>query len=163
MELIAATPDSRVEFDARVRDRETGKLRQIDVAVWQPSSHGELLIAVECKDHKRRVGVAHVEAFKQKSAAVGASRAALVSRSGFTDGATAKAAAGDIDLLVVSEVASDKWPDWMAARAIGTKTLKWDIKAIILPPKVPIPLGGLTQARRHSSSRTGTWLTPTNS
>lgn len=125
LELLSAT-DARVEFDARVQDRFTLTARQIDVAVWVPTHHGELLIAIECKDHSRRVGVGIVEQVSQKGADIGADRLVIVSREGFTEEARAKARQLNIQLLRVTELDDDAWPEWVRMRSLICQLLHWE-------------------------------------
>lgn len=117
MKLVGTT-GARVEFDARLPDRITGQLRQVDVAVWQPTHHGEMLIAVECKDCKRRVDVQTIEQAAQKNDDIKADRVAIVSRSGFFLAARKKAEHLHVDLLTIAEIANNDWPSWMEARTI---------------------------------------------
>lgn len=132
LELLAAT-DARVEFAAKVPDRVTGKLRDVDVAVWIPSPHGPALYAIECKDHKRAIGVGVVEAVAQKGRDIRAHRVAIASGSGFTHDARIKAEHENIDLLTVREAGDTDWPEWVELRTVSHSTLRWELVGLGVP------------------------------
>ncbi|MBX7112343.1 MAG: restriction endonuclease [Dehalococcoidia bacterium] len=134
MELLAAT-GARVEYDARIRDRTTGKMRQVDIAVWQSSHHGEMLYAIDCKDYSRPVNVEIVEQIAQKALDIKADRAAIVSRRGFTTSAREKGRHLNVDLLTVTELEETEWPAWMALRTMQFVDTRRTVERIVFHEK----------------------------
>lgn len=96
---------SKVDKDKKVFHNVgiVGKLskvkRQIDVQLVNPNQFD--FIAIECKDHKRKIGVETIEAFASKLQDVGAKRGAVVSNSPFSKPAVNMATSLGIDLLTL--------------------------------------------------------------
>ena len=75
-------PNITVESPKRIRDKDTGKLREHDVVITFSFSHHSLVMALECRDRSRKVGVPEVEAFRKKCDATSIHRAIIVSSIG---------------------------------------------------------------------------------
>jgi hypothetical protein len=75
------------------------KKRQIDVKLVEPGQYD--FIVFECKDHGRPLDIPVIEAFSTKLQDISAKRGAVVSSSGFTDGAENMASNLGIDLLAL--------------------------------------------------------------
>ncbi len=119
--------DARVEFNARVAETVSRRLRQIDIAIWVPSQHGELLIQVECRDTKRKLDATNVEQLLKKREAVGAALLVIVSPTGFTGGARTKAQLDpQTKLLNLNEKGEADWPDWLRIDPLEVRTLRWE-------------------------------------
>ena len=97
-------PNSKVEHNVQIPDRD-GIKRQFDVVVRGNIGGVTMLIVIECKDQKRKVGIPAIEAFYAKSRSVRANMPIFVSRSGFTKSAIIKAKA--YDMCVLSLVRKD--------------------------------------------------------
>ncbi|MGI8611531.1 MAG: restriction endonuclease [Sphingomicrobium sp.] len=100
-----------IESPRRLRDKDTGQLREHDVCITRRHAHHTILTGIEVKDTGRKAGVPEVEAFAKKCEKTGVHHRVLVSASGFTKTARTKAAALDIVCMELSEVDSF---DWMA-------------------------------------------------
>lgn len=128
LERVFGHSDSRkVESPKRLRDRDTGRLREHDVVITWQHDHHVILTAIECRDYTRPVGVPDVEAFKLKCERTGIHHAVMVSASGFATTARTKAAAHDIVCMELSE--ADRF-DWMTMDAIRVQTphiVKWSL------------------------------------
>jgi len=79
-------PNSKVEHNVQIPDRD-GIKRQFDVVVRGNIGGVTMLIVIECKDQKRKVGIQEIEAFYIKSQSIGANAMIFVSRSGFVGSA----------------------------------------------------------------------------
>lgn len=63
---LAENQNVTVHSPVRLPDRTTGKLREHDVVVEFKEGHHSLLVAIECRDRSRPIGVPQVEAFWAK-------------------------------------------------------------------------------------------------
>jgi hypothetical protein len=71
--------------------------------------HHELIVALECKDRSRKIGVPEIEAFKKKCERTGIHRGIVVSSLGFTQSALKKASTMDIGCFSLSEIEKFNW------------------------------------------------------
>jgi len=94
-----------VEGSHHYQARDSGVKRQVDVTAYSPD---EKRIIIECKLHKRRVGINYIDAFYTViSVDVGADGGIMVSQSGFTKGAVRSAQAKQIALATLNEDATE--------------------------------------------------------
>jgi len=105
-------PNARVERRARVRDHATGTGREVDVLLHYDEGGERISVGVECRNHKRKVGVAYIEQIATKKADLRLSRFHVVSASGFTSGAISKARAHKVVLSTLSAVEAGGWSLW---------------------------------------------------
>ena len=98
--------DENVEIESpkRLPDSQTGKLREHDVVLTYSQSHHELIIAIECKDRSRPVGVPDIEAFENKCRHTSVNQGIIVSSSGFSKTALTKATGMGIKCLELKEI-----------------------------------------------------------
>lgn len=86
------SPSSKVWFDHKVLDRDTGSKRQIDAWVETIiADHYPISILISCKDYTRKVNISHIDTFINEVRSTGASTGIIYSRSGFTQTAIKKA------------------------------------------------------------------------
>src|SRR5436309_728 len=64
-------PDAHVQHNQRIKGR-SGRVRQLDITISQNVGLYPVLVVIECKRHKRRVGMDKVESFVTKLRDVGA-------------------------------------------------------------------------------------------
>jgi len=102
-ELAVATfvkkiaPDAKVYFDHKIKDRDTGSLRQVDVWIeTRIANHYPLSILISCKDYKRKLNISHIGTFINEVRSTGASTGVIYSKSGFTKPAILKAKANGL-------------------------------------------------------------------
>jgi hypothetical protein len=107
--LISGSPNVRVESPKRLPDKDTGQLREHDVVITFTQAHHEFLLALECRDRSRPVGVPDVEGFHAKCSRTGIGRGAMVSSIGFRKTALAKAESYGIGCLALQEVTRFDW------------------------------------------------------
>ncbi len=116
---LAVNPNVAVNSPMRLKDRTTGKLREHDVVLELKEGHHSLLIAIECRDRSRPIGVPQVEAFGAKCQDTGISQGIIVSTMGFYNTARTKAEHLGIRCLDIEEV--DNF-DWLLAPGIYATT-----------------------------------------
>jgi restriction endonuclease Mrr len=90
--------DATVLHNQRVKGR-SGGMRQIDIMISQQVGLYPVSIAIECKRHRRPLGIDKVEAFVTKLRDVSASHGVMVSNTGFDAGAKAIAKGNLVTLL----------------------------------------------------------------
>jgi hypothetical protein len=130
---IQGNSDVLVESPKRLRDRDTRRLREHDVVLTITRVHHKIVVAVECKDRSRKVGVSEVEAFAKKCERTGVHAGLMVSSLGFTLPALLKAENYNINCLTLTEASQVNWCD------PGGIELRWreisDITAIAYPER----------------------------
>jgi hypothetical protein len=99
----------RIHSPLRLRDKDTGRLREHDVVISRATHHGCLLTSIECRDRRRKVTVPDVEAFAKKCERTGVHHGVIVASRGFAETARAKASALNISCVDASEVESFSW------------------------------------------------------
>lgn len=97
--LAALRGQTRVHSNVTLRGKLSEVGRQVDVQLVDPNVYD--FVALECKDHARPVDVPLIEAFSTKLIDVGAAHGAVVSNSGYTEGAVKMAAKLGIDTLAL--------------------------------------------------------------
>lgn len=98
-----------VTHDDKIRGRDTGLERQIDVSIRANIAGHDLLIIVQAKDHTRPADVNIVGEFKSVIADVGASKGVLICSNGFTETALEYGKTVGIDLCTAHDAQSRKW------------------------------------------------------
>lgn len=101
--------DVQVEPRKKLRDKDTGRPREHDVVLTFTLEHHSVLLAIECRDRSRKIGVPEVEAFNKKCERTGVHRGVMVSAIGFRKTALKKAAEMEIACRTLEQV--DKF-DW---------------------------------------------------
>ena len=104
-----AFPGARITSPARLRDKDTGQLREFDVLIEYEQGHHEVKISLECRDRSRKVNVGEVEAYKAKCDVVGIDGRMIVSSKGYFKTALRKAEKYGIQCLSLRAVESFKW------------------------------------------------------
>jgi hypothetical protein len=107
--LAAGDTSIRVEMGKRFPDKVTGKPREHDVVLTITHQHHEMIIAIECRDRSRPVGVDAVEAFHSKCQDTGIHSGIIVSGKGFYESAVEKAAHYNIGCMSLDEAESFNW------------------------------------------------------
>jgi hypothetical protein len=98
-----------VESPKWLLDKDTGRPREHDVVVTIQQHHHSILLAIECRDRSRKVGVPQVEQFSKKCERTGVHHALMVSAIGFAKTALRKAAQLSIRCLSLEEVDRFDW------------------------------------------------------
>lgn len=98
-----------IESPKSIIDKTTGKMREHDVILKFKSSHHEILVAIECRDRKTKVGSPEVEAFRQKCTDTNIDKGIIVSTKGFTRPGQKKAKHHNISCLDLNAAESFNW------------------------------------------------------
>jgi hypothetical protein len=101
--------DVHVEESAFLVDKETGKKREVDILLQSRFGDYPIFMSVEVIDRSRRAGSGWVEEMAGKHQALATHKLVLVSRSGFTKPALAKAKARKIEALTIKEAWATDW------------------------------------------------------
>lgn len=137
-------PSSNVRHNEKMRGA-SGRLRQLDVTIRQSIGLCRVLIVIECRKHKRPVGIEKVEAFVSKLRDIGSNQGVMISSSGFDAGARAIAKQNVIRLLTYREAQAIDWQEllseknWM--RMIFSRSEQISVKAV-LEDRVEVDLDG---------------------
>jgi len=105
----AGMKNVKVTSPMRLRDKDSGRLREHDVVIRFSQGHHEVVIALECRDRSRKVGVEEVEAFRTKCEATSVPIGIIVSSKGFAATAVTKAKRHNIGCLSLDEVEQFNW------------------------------------------------------
>ena len=116
---LAENLNITVHSPMRLPDRTTGKLREHDVVLELKERHHTVLIAIECRDRSRPIGVPQIEGFGAKCQDTGINQGIMVSTTGFYNTARTKADHIGIRCLDIEEVGSF---DWLLAPGIHATT-----------------------------------------
>ncbi len=92
-----------------LRNRVTKRLREVDVVIEVRRAQTTLLVAVECRDHKKPQDVEWIEQVKTKLENLGIHKVVLVSSSGFTPQARELAEWYGFDTLTLEEAITADW------------------------------------------------------
>jgi hypothetical protein len=106
-----------VEESAFLVDKESGENREVDILIKSLIADCPIAISVEVIDRIRKAGSDWVEEMAAKHQALLMDKLVLVSRSGFTKPALAKAKFKGIDTLTIEEACDTDWK--MALRFVG--------------------------------------------
>jgi predicted helicase len=100
-ETLKADAQVVITKNRKVRDRH-GDKREFDVFIEGTVNDEAINIAIECKDHSRKVSVSHIEAYITKCDRVpNIYKKMFVSRNGYTSGAIKAAADRDVVLYTL--------------------------------------------------------------
>lgn len=107
--VIGNKENVSVESPKRLRDSTNGRLREHDVLVTVRHGHYEIVIAIECRDRSRKIGVGQVEGFWKKCQDTGVNQPVMVSPLGFWESAIKKAQALGVRCLFLEDAVSFDW------------------------------------------------------
>ena len=122
---------AQIEVNKKVRDIDTGKVRQIDIGIRLTDGPTEFFAIVEIRDHKRPIGVSYVEEVSAKRQSVKADAVFLVSRSGFTQTALVKAKKLGIRALTYDQATREDWSNWLQCQTLTVYNRKYDKANIV--------------------------------
>lgn len=107
--VISGSPGIQIEAPKFLTDRVTGRAREHDIVLTYTYPNREVLVAIECRDRSRKIGVNQVEEFHQKCLDSGVSKGVIVTSKGFAGTAIEKARFYGIDCLSLAEVGQLDW------------------------------------------------------
>jgi len=111
LQRALAPKGAKITSSAMVPGSQSGNLREIDVLIETKVGPYNMKIAVEAKDHKRKLNVNDIEALigKYFSGDIHVNHVVIVAHRGFTVGAQKKAAANNIELKTLAEANKEDW------------------------------------------------------
>lgn len=92
-----------------IPDTHDGTLREVDVLLRIPVSDRELLVGIECRDHRRPADLQWIEQVKSKYDLLPVDRCVVVSRRGFSRAALARARLWKIEALSLDAATRPQW------------------------------------------------------
>lgn len=107
-----------VTHNEKLKGRESGRARQIDICIRATIGTENVLMIVECKKLTRKVDLEAVEAFAEKKNDVGAQVGIMVSTAGFSKAAYQKAAVKNISLYKYKDTLRDNWPSGLETNVL---------------------------------------------
>jgi hypothetical protein len=110
-------------------DSATDAKREVDVCIRGQVGRQAVLVSIECRDHSRRQDVGWVEQMHGKHLSLPTSQLILVSRSGFTPQALAKARYFKIETIVPTELTDDQAGE-IADRVVRVLHTKLNLQVI---------------------------------
>ena len=116
-ELTYKFPTSTIRHDVRLAGTLSGTSRQIDVLVEEQLPSGQVRTAIDAKQRARRIDVKEIESFIGLLRDIGVARGIVVSASGYTEAALARAFRDDVD-LDLDIFTLEEFQRWQAAGAI---------------------------------------------
>jgi hypothetical protein len=120
-----------IESPKHLRDNTTGRLRRHDVVLTVTSGHQPFLVAIECRERNRPVGLSQLAAFARKCSATSINKSAIVSSCGFTKTALCRAKSLGIPCLSLEQIKSFPWFHWETKlRQIRTNYTRIDFAVI---------------------------------
>ena len=123
---------AEIGVNEKLKDVDTGRLRQIDITIRLSDGPTQFLGIVEVRDRSRPIGVRYVEEISGKQRSVRADAAFLVSKSGFTKTAITKATQLAIRTLSYEEAQEADWSNWLQCRTFGVLSRKYDKPVITI-------------------------------
>jgi hypothetical protein len=132
-----------VRESAMLTDRLTGEQREVDILIESESAGHRLVVSVECVAHSRKATVEWVERMWAKHQTLPTNKLVLVSRSGFTAEAQAKAALLNVDTIDLSRALEADWDSVISQLArldvtIVDSKLTWCKAVLPGPPNHPL-------------------------
>ena len=106
---LADVPGITIESPKHLYDKVAHEDREFDIVITHRQPHREFIVAIECRDRGRKIGVEQVEGFHTKSENCGVGKRIIVSPKGFYAPALTKAAFYDIDCMTLAEFERFDW------------------------------------------------------
>lgn len=108
LEKLLSKTNLKVSSPALLPDYVAGGVREVDIAIQGEFGSTNILIAIECRDHKNPQNVTWIEQLKTKRDAIQANKMIAVSSSGFSENATITAQKYGIETRVVANIDSSE-------------------------------------------------------
>ena len=107
--LLGIEGEMTADSPGWLTDKTTGRPREHDVVLTVNSGHHKLIIAIECRDRSRKIGVNDVESFVQKCEDTNVDHGVMVSPKGYWKTALIKAKSYRIRCLSLEPAAEFNW------------------------------------------------------
>lgn len=164
-ETLKDHPSTIISQDVQLQSL-AGDPRQFDVIIDTIiSGQYKTRIAIECKDHGRKVGAGLVESFYAKCLAVGGiDKFIMVSSKGFQKSAKSSAKLFKIELETLEKCSGDKVIQWINTQNMYRLSFSTEIKKIDLilqghtPPKSSIEISDIVYDANGHSFNYGSYI-----
>lgn len=119
--LVALLENSLISEDVEIKspdyliDKVTGRPREVDISIRKTIGSIPILIIIECRDRSNVEDVRWIEQVAQKRNDLNASKAVVVSRSGFTSNALTKAQHLNISTRQFDQITENDIKSWFQA------------------------------------------------
>ena len=107
--IAAGNSNIKIDTSKHFPDKVTGQPREHDVVLTITNAHHQTIVALECRDRSRPIGVGAVEEFHTKCQDTGIHSGIIVSPKGFAATALEKASRYNIRCLSLEEAKSFDW------------------------------------------------------
>ena len=109
-DVVIKSPD-------HIEDKITGNKREVDVSIRGKMGSHNILIVLECHDHKYRDDVTWIEQLQTKTEDLNANKVIAVSSSGFSEPAETKAKHYGIEVRTIDEISNEDLDNWVIPSA----------------------------------------------
>jgi len=111
-------------------DNVTGGKREVDISIRFDIGSANILIVIECRNRNGSQDVRWIEEIKTKHTDLGASKVIAVSKNGFTEPATIKAKAHNIELRTFDEISENIIREWNNKILVEVTTLSYKFDSL---------------------------------
>ena len=143
-ERVLAPKDAVIKAPDRLKDQDTGRMREVDVSIRYQIGSAPILITVECRDRSRIDDATWIEQLACKRDSIRANATIAVSSKGFGEPAQKKAKRLGIQLRHVRAVHDAETAHWFESLLIHVAYLTYKLKRFglnwpddKLPPGMP--------------------------
>jgi Restriction endonuclease len=112
-------PEAKVQTNLRRQGRRSQSLRQIDILVEMKAGQFDMSVVIDCKDYKKPADIKDVEAFIAMIEDLGPTKGAIISASGFTEGAIQRARDAGIDTYSLIATGDHPWAKLLSIPALA--------------------------------------------
>lgn len=113
-------------------DRITGELREVDASIRFQVGSAPILVTIECRDRVKIPDVRWIEQLVTQRGDIGAARTIVVSSTGFTKPARAKASHYGIEIRDIGDITEDVASQWAHNVKITLVQVHWDVVSLEL-------------------------------
>ncbi len=111
-------PDAKITPKARVRGKDSGAAREIDILVESKVGQFELRVGIDCKDYKNPVDVGEVGAVVELFKDTRMNKGAIVAASGFSGAAKTMAESNGIELYKLVDTGEHAWRSFVTGSVL---------------------------------------------
>lgn len=135
LDSIGAT----VSESALVPDTLDGNLREVDILIKLPYGARELVIGIECRDHRRKADIQWIEQVRSKFDTLPIDKRVVVSKRGFTKNALVRAQEWNIEAISLEKAVKVDWAAALMSRSYW-ELLRFrfrfiKVRVALLPPE----------------------------
>ncbi len=118
IESEAGPRGAKVVSPDRIRDIDTGQLREVDASIRFRAGTVDILITIECRKRGRKADDTWIEQLATKRQKIGAAKTIAVTSAGFTESATTSASRYGIELRQLEAIQPEDIDQWFLPHGI---------------------------------------------